>query len=71
MNTRTAFELSRTGVVRCNCGCVVDFSEDLNKYIVPMLASTIDAEFNGKRITVSCYDNKETILQKFYHAMKC
>lgn len=70
MNTRTSFELSSNGVVRCNCGCIGNFVEDLNEFIIPMLASTIQAEFNGRTITVSCWDNTEKIRQKFNDVMR-
>ena len=71
MKTRTSFRLGSDGVVRCWCGHVVNFAEDLNEFIVPMLDGTIKAEFNGRIITVSCWDNTETIRQKFMDAMKC
>lgn len=70
MNTRTSFKLSNNGVVRCWCGNVVNFAEDLNEFIVPMIDGTIQAEFNGRTITVSCWDNTEKIRQKFNDAMR-
>ena len=70
MKTRTSFRLCGDGVVRCWCGHVMYFAVDLNEFVVPMLDSTIKAEFNGRIITVSCWDNAETIRQKFMDAMK-
>ena len=70
MKTRTSFRLCSDGAVHCWCGHVSAFAEDINEFIVPMLDGTILAAFNGRVITVSCWDNAEIIRQKFMDVMK-
>lgn len=65
MKTRTSFKLSGKGTVHCWCGSVRNFAEDINEFIIPILEDSIIAEFNDRKITVTCYDNANTIYQKF------
>ena len=65
MNTRTSFYLYEGGSVRCRCGNVVNFAEDLVEFIIPILDYSIEAWFNGRIITVTKYDTVETICDKF------
>ena len=65
MNTRTSFYLYEGGIIRCKCGDVVSFAEDLVEFIIPMLNYSIEAGFNGKVITVTKYDTVKTICEKF------
>lgn len=65
MKTRTSFKLLGKGLVCCSCGSIMNFVEDINEFIVPILEDNIIAEFNEKQITVYAYDNTETIYNKF------
>ena len=65
MKTRTSFRLSGKGIVHCWCGAIGDFVEDINEFVIPILEDSIIAEFNDRKITVTCYDNADTIYQKF------
>lgn len=65
MKTRTALYLCNNGEIRCTCGSVSDFAEDIKEFIIPILYYDIIAIFNERRITVTKYDNVEGILNKF------
>ena len=69
MKTRTHFRLSGNGVVRCWCGTITDFCRDINDFIIPILEDGITAEFNGVTVTVSPYDNSDTIYDKLWKAL--
>lgn len=70
MKKRTSFSLLDNGTVYCSCGSVIDFVKDLNEFIVPLLEFKIQAEFNGRTVTVYAYDNEQRILERFIEAMK-
>lgn len=63
--TRTRLTISGSGFVRCWCGTIGDFIEDLSEFIVPLLEDDIVAKFNDRKITVSPYDNVTTLTDKF------
>lgn len=69
MVTRTSFKLSGNGIVHCWCGALRDFVEDINEFIIPILDDSIVADFNERRITITCYDNADTIYKKFLKTM--
>ena len=69
MKTRTRFKLLGEGLVHCWCGTLIDFVEDINEFILPILEDNITAEFNERRITVYAYDNAESIFNKFCKAL--
>lgn len=69
MKTRTAFKLLQKGLVRCWCGSLVDFTEDIDEFIIPILEDSITAEFNEKQITVYPYDNARSIYKRFWEAL--
>lgn len=70
MKKRTSFSLLDNGIVYCSCGSIIDFVKDLNEFIVPLLEFKIQAEFNGRIVTVYAYDNEQRILERFIEAMK-
>lgn len=65
MKTRTDFKIYYDGVIRCWCGCVTDFAKDISEFVIPMLDYEINAEFNGKKRTITKYDNVDRICEKF------
>ncbi len=69
MKTRTHFKLSGKGIVHCWCGALVDFVEDINEFIIPILEDSITAEFNETQITVYAYDNEKSIYKRFWEAL--
>lgn len=69
MVTRTSFKLSGNGIVHYWCGTLRDFVEDINEFIIPILDDSIVADFNERRITITCYDNADTIYKKFLKTM--
>jgi hypothetical protein len=70
MQKRTSFGLCKNGIVRCWCGALGDFTEDINEFIVPILEDNVLAEFNYGVITVTRDDNANTIYQKFLKVLK-
>ena len=62
---KTSLTLLNDGTVRCYCGTLRWFAEDINDFIIPILGDRIIAEFNDKRITVVKYDNVDSIINKF------
>lgn len=69
MKTRTSFKLSGKGIVHCWCGTITDFCRDINDFIIPILEDSITAEFDNATITVSTYDNVDTIYNKLWKAL--
>ena len=47
----------------------VFFVEDINEFVIPILEDSIIAEFNDRKITVTCYDNADSIYQKFLRVL--
>lgn len=70
MKIRTSFEFGYSGIVRCNCGSIKDFAEDLYEFVVFMLANTIKAEINYRQITVYPWDTVDSIHEKYKNAMR-
>lgn len=69
MKTRTSFKLSGKGIVHCWCGTITDFCKDINDFIIPILEDSITAEFNGKTIIVSPYDNANILYDKLWKSL--
>ena len=66
MKTRTSFKLDgKEGVVRCWCGNLRGFVEDIEEFILPILENYIIAEFNDVKIIIQNYYTAESIYNSF------
>lgn len=70
MKTRTTFKLLGKGLVYCWSGCLRDFVEDINEFILPILEDNIKAEFNGKQITIYAHDDTDKIYTRFWNTFR-
>lgn len=52
MKPKTSFRLLECGVVHCWCGALLDFIDDINTFILPILEDKITARFNDREIFV-------------------
>lgn len=65
MKTRTFLYLCHDGVVRCRCGAIGDFIEDIVEFVVPLLEDYIYVEFNDRKVYVLKDDDAEKIYSRY------
>ncbi len=65
MKTRTFLYLCHDGVVRCRCGAIGDFIEDIVEFVIPLLEDYIYVKFNNKKIYVLKDDDAEKIYSRY------
>jgi hypothetical protein len=67
---RTSFSILRNGTVRCWCGNIRNFAEDMSEFIAPIIEDSIVAEFNCRQINIYKDDNVDTILNRLTREMR-
>ena len=57
--------LEKHGLIRCSCGTIYAFAQELVEKIFPILDNDITVCFNDKYFTVNKYNSIEDIIQKW------
>lgn len=57
--------LEKHGLVRCCCGTIYTFAQELVEKIFPILDHDITVCFNDTYFTVNKYDTVENIIEKY------
>ena len=61
IKTRTSLVIEPDGVVRCYTGDLRSFIMDITEFILPLVASSLYAEFNGRKIVITNGDTSGNI----------
>lgn len=65
---RCSLYITQTGLVKCTCGTLIHFAEDLVESICPIIDTYLLAEFNGKKFLIDKTDNTSSIIRKWKNA---
>lgn len=57
--------LNENGLIRCGCGTIVTFAQELVEKVFPILDYSIEVCFNDKYFTVNKDDTVESIIKKW------
>ena len=65
IKTRTSLVIGPNGVVRCYTGDLRSFVMDIAEFVLPLVESSLYAEFNGRKIVITNGDTSGDIYSRF------